>query len=257
MKLKNKVQKSHVTTQPGRLSNQLRYLRDLTLFSSIVKLESAEAVRRVSVTRSGSRYPVLLVLKPEVASSLFCSQMPWFPSSLPLPTQSDFTLVGLWTNASQGAVFLHLWKAGKGLKAIQCLSPPSSFYRKLQTTPLSILTLPGLTRTPTLCSVVRSKNNVSYHSPKYSPEFYALKLTEICFFPNRGPTAQAGGISRTPSSCYFGGNVPHRQTMRSTFQGYLSLHYTRWFEFLFKRLFLTGGSCRIGSFLYGIVPYCP
>lgn len=38
MKLKNKVEKSHVTTQPGRLSNQLRYLRDLTLFSSIVKL---------------------------------------------------------------------------------------------------------------------------------------------------------------------------------------------------------------------------
>lgn len=185
MKLKNKVQKSHVTPQPGRLSNQLRYLRDLTLFSSIVKLESAEAVRRVSVTRSGSRYPVLLVLKSEVASSLFCSQMPWFPSSLPLPTQSDFTLVGLWTNASQGAVFLHLWKAGKGLKAIQCLSPPSSFYRKLQTTPLSILTLPGLTRTPTLCSVVRSKNNVSYHSPKYSPEFYALKLIELCFSQQR------------------------------------------------------------------------
>lgn len=38
MKLKKKLQKSHVTTQPGRLSNQLSYLRALTLFSSIVKL---------------------------------------------------------------------------------------------------------------------------------------------------------------------------------------------------------------------------
>lgn len=38
IKLKSKVQKPHVTTQPGRLSNQLSYLRALTLFSSIVKL---------------------------------------------------------------------------------------------------------------------------------------------------------------------------------------------------------------------------
>lgn len=97
MKLKSKVQKSHVTTQPGRLSNQLSYLRALTLFSSIVKLgiqESTEAVKRVSVTHPGSRYPVLLVLKYKVASSLFCSRM-LAPSPLSPPVRSDFMLVGV------------------------------------------------------------------------------------------------------------------------------------------------------------------
>lgn len=76
-----------------------------------------------------------------------------------------------------------------GRKTTQCLSPLSSFYRNLQNTPRCILTLPDLTRKPIMCSVVRSKNNVSYHSPKYSPEFYALKLTELrfCFcFPTEG-----------------------------------------------------------------------
>lgn len=77
----------------------------------------------------------------------------------------------------------------EGRKTTQCLSPLFSFYRNLQNTPRCILTIPGLTR----CSVVKSKNNMSYHSPKYYPEFYTLKLTELCFFFSQQRAYSTGG----------------------------------------------------------------
>lgn len=152
-------------------------------------------------------------------------------------------------------------------KATQCLSWPSSFDRDLlwqqfspHNIPLSIMTLLlSLTHKPTMWNVVRSKNNVSYYTmtpPKKSILLKPMPLSlPNCVCPNPGAAAPRKSSSVPPFCCCDGGSPSHWEK-RTAFHT-VSCHYTIPISLnVHKRIFLTGQSCRISSFLYGIVRYC-